>query len=59
MHMNPSAMDADGNGRRLAEGEEIGAVTNYLDFPNGTSYHLRFGGCSRATAGSGVNPMPP
>lgn len=44
MHMNPSAMDADGilNGRRVAEGEKIGAVSNYLDFPNGTSYHLHF-----------------
>ncbi|KRR15245.1 peptidase M23 [Bradyrhizobium lablabi] len=44
MHMNPSAMDADGvlNGRRLAEGEKFGVVSNYLDFPNGTSYHLHF-----------------
>ena len=44
MHMNPSALDADGilNGRRLAEGEKIGVVSNYLDFPNGTSYHLHF-----------------
>ena len=44
MHMNPSAMDADGilNGRRVAEGEKIGVVSNYLDFPNGTSYHLHF-----------------
>jgi hypothetical protein len=44
MHMNPSAMDADGilNGRRVAEGEKIGEVSNYLDFPNGTSYHLHF-----------------
>jgi hypothetical protein len=44
MHMNPSAMDADGilNGRRVAEGERIGVVSNYLDFPNGTSYHLHF-----------------
>ena len=42
MHMNPSAMDADGilNGRLVAEGEKIGVVSNYLDFPNGTSYHL-------------------
>jgi hypothetical protein len=42
--MNPSAMDADGilNGRRVAEGEKIGVVSNYLDFPNGTSYHLHF-----------------
>jgi murein DD-endopeptidase MepM/ murein hydrolase activator NlpD len=44
MHMNPTSMDADGvlNGRRVAEGEKIGVVSNYLDFPNGTSYHLHF-----------------
>jgi hypothetical protein len=42
--MNPSAVDADGilNGRRAAEGKKIGMVSNYLDFPNGTSYHLHF-----------------
>jgi hypothetical protein len=45
MHMNPSAMDADGllNGRNVAEGEKIGVVSNYLDHhPNGTSRHLHF-----------------
>ena len=44
MHMNPSAMDADGllNGRRVIEGEPIGLVSNYLDRPNGTSRHLHF-----------------
>ncbi len=44
MHMNPSAMDSDGllNGRRVAEGEKIGVVSNYLDHPNGTSRHLHF-----------------
>jgi hypothetical protein len=44
MHMNPSAMDADGvlNGRVVAEGEKIGVVSNYLDHPNGTSRHLHF-----------------
>jgi hypothetical protein len=44
MHMNPSSMDADGvlNGRRVAEGEKIGVVSNYLDYPNGTSRHLHF-----------------
>ncbi|WP_376708196.1 M23 family metallopeptidase [Bradyrhizobium cenepequi] len=44
MHMNPSAMDADGllNGRRVTEGEKIGVVSNYLDHPNGTSRHLHF-----------------
>jgi murein DD-endopeptidase MepM/ murein hydrolase activator NlpD len=44
MHMNPSAMDAEGllNGRRVNEGEQIGVVSNYLDRPNGTSRHLHF-----------------
>jgi murein DD-endopeptidase MepM/ murein hydrolase activator NlpD len=44
MHMNPSAMDEDGllNGRRVAEGEQIGVVSNYLDRPSGTSRHLHF-----------------
>jgi hypothetical protein len=44
MHMNPSWMDADGvlNGRRLAEGEQFGVVSNYLDHPNGTTRHLHF-----------------
>src|SRR5262249_60954943 len=44
MHMNPSTMDADGvlNGRRVAEGEQIGVVSNFLDHPNGTSRHLHF-----------------
>jgi hypothetical protein len=44
MHMNPSAMDADGllNGRVVAEGERIGVVSNYLDHPNGTTRHLHF-----------------
>jgi hypothetical protein len=44
MHMNPSSMDADGllNGRRVAESEKIGVVSNYLDHPNGTSRHLPF-----------------
>ncbi len=44
MHMDPSAMDTDGllNGRHVAEGEEIGVVSNYLDHPNGTSRHLHF-----------------
>ena len=37
-------MDADGvlNGRRVAEGEKIGVVSNYLDHPNGTTRHLHF-----------------
>ena len=44
MHMNPVSMDADGvlNGRRVAEGEKIGVVSNYLDRPGGTSRHLHF-----------------
>ena len=44
MHMNPPSMDADGvlNGRRVAEGEKIGVVSNYQDYPNGTSHHLHF-----------------
>jgi hypothetical protein len=44
MHMDPSAMDADGvlNGRRVEEGEQIGVVSNYLDRPNGTTRHLHF-----------------
>jgi hypothetical protein len=44
MHMNPSVMDADGllNGRQVAEGEELGVVSNYLDHPNGTTRHLHF-----------------
>ena len=44
MHMNPASMDAEGvlNGRRVAEGEKIGLVSNYLDRPNGTSLHLHF-----------------
>ena len=62
MHMNPSAMDADGilNGRRVAEGEKIGVVSNYLDFPNGTrTTFTSTCRCSRATAGSGSTPTPP
>jgi hypothetical protein len=44
MHMNPSSMDTDGvlSGRRIAEGEKIGVVSNYLDHPNGTTRHLHF-----------------
>jgi hypothetical protein len=44
MHMNPTGMDIDGvlSGRRVAEGEKIGVVSNYLDHPNGTTRHLHF-----------------
>jgi hypothetical protein len=42
--MNPVSLDADGvlNGRLVAEGEKFGVVSNYLDYPNGTSRHLHF-----------------
>jgi hypothetical protein len=44
MHMEPGQMDADGVlfGRRVGEGERIGAVSNYLDRENGTNTHLHF-----------------
>jgi hypothetical protein len=44
MHMNPEQMDADGvlSGRRVAEGEKIGLVSNYQDYPGGTTSHLHF-----------------
>ena len=44
MHMNPPDMDTDGvlSGRRVDEGEKIGVVSNYLDYPNGTTRHLHF-----------------
>jgi hypothetical protein len=44
LHMSPATMDANGllNGRVLAEGEQIGVVSNYLDHPNGTTRHLHF-----------------
>ena len=44
MHMNPADMDSDGifSGRRVEEGEKIGVVSNYLDYPNGTTRHLHF-----------------
>jgi hypothetical protein len=44
MHMEPSQMNADGVlfGRRVAEGEKIGAVSNYMDRAAGTSTHLHF-----------------
>ena len=58
----PVSLDADGilNGRRVAEGEKIGVVSNYLDFP--TAPATTFTStcrCSRATAGSGSTPTPP
>jgi hypothetical protein len=44
MHMSPSHMDADGvlHGRRVDEGERIGLVSNYQDYPGGTTTHLHF-----------------
>ena len=44
MHMEPRQMDADGVlfGRRVSEGERIGAVSNYQDHIAGTSTHLHF-----------------
>ena len=44
MHMNPSSHGCGRHSqrRRVAEGEKIGVVSNYLDFPNGTRYHLHF-----------------
>lgn len=44
MHMAPAQMDADGllSGRLVAEGETIGFVSNYQDYPGGTTSHLHF-----------------
>jgi hypothetical protein len=44
MHMTPARMDADGllNGRKVSEGETIGLVSNYQDYPGGTTSHLHF-----------------
>ncbi len=44
MHMNPGQMDSDGvlHGRRVSEGEKIGVVSNFQDYPGGTTTHLHF-----------------
>jgi hypothetical protein len=44
MHMSPTKMDTDGvlHGRRVNEGEKIGLVSNYQDYPGGTTTHLHF-----------------
>jgi hypothetical protein len=44
MHMTPEKLDADGlvHGRRVAEGERIGVVSNYQGFQGGTTTHLHF-----------------
>jgi murein DD-endopeptidase MepM/ murein hydrolase activator NlpD len=42
--MNPKFMDEDGlfSGREVSQGEIIGKVATWGDYPNGTSYHLHF-----------------
>ena len=44
MHMDPERLDADGmvHGRRVAEGERVGLVSNYQGFRGGTTTHLHF-----------------
>ena len=44
LHMNPHLLDAAGmvSGRKLSEGEVIGAVDNYERRQGGTTYHLHF-----------------
>jgi hypothetical protein len=44
MHMTPDKLDADGmvHGRRVAEGERVGVVSNYQGFRGGTTTHLHF-----------------
>ena len=44
MHMSPERLDADGmvHGRRVAEGERVGLVSNYQGFQGGTTVHLHF-----------------
>ncbi len=44
MHMDPNLLDADGvlSGRRVTEGEKLGVVSNYQDYPGGTTVHLHF-----------------
>jgi hypothetical protein len=44
MHMSPERLDIDGmtHGRRLAEGERVGVVSNYQGFQGGTTTHLHF-----------------
>lgn len=44
MHMTPDKLNADGmvHGRRVAEGERIGVVSNYQGFQGGTTTHLHF-----------------
>ncbi len=44
LHMDPHQLDAAGmiNGRRVSEGEAIGAVGDYGKQPGDTTYHLHF-----------------
>jgi hypothetical protein len=44
MHMSPDRLDADGmvHGRRVAEGERVGLVSNHQGFQGGTTVHLHF-----------------
>lgn len=44
LHMNPKMLDQDGmvSGRKVREGEIIGAVGTWGDYPRGTSYHIHF-----------------
>jgi hypothetical protein len=44
LHMNPKMLDAAGmvSGRKVVEGEVLGAVGDYENSEGGTSYHLHF-----------------
>jgi hypothetical protein len=44
LHMQPQQLDADGvlYGRRVSEGEKLGVVSNFQDYPGGTTAHLHF-----------------
>ncbi|WP_458761073.1 M23 family peptidase [Afipia sp. TerB] len=44
MHMNPVRLDEERvlHGRRLTEGEPIGMIANFQDYPGGTTAHLHF-----------------
>lgn len=44
MHMSPDRLDADGmvHGRRVAEGQRVGVVSNFQGFQGGTTVHLHF-----------------
>ena len=44
LHMNPHMMNDDGllSGRLVTEGDVIGKVATWGDYPKGTSYHIHF-----------------